>query len=102
MPACLAASMIVIPLGTLICAPSIVTVTVSSGMHFRESVRRLPRPLDVGVELPAEFLDTAHDGSGAGVAEHADGLAGHALREVEQELEVGLLALPGQDPLQHA
>src|SRR3990170_4950362 len=64
--------------------------------------RRLPRALDIRFELLPELLDSAHDRSGAGIAQDADRLAGHVVGEVEQQLEVLLLTLPRQDPLQNA
>src|SRR4051812_42350050 len=71
-----------------------------SSIKSHPGQRRLARAGDVGLELGAELLDSAHDRSGAGVAQHADRLAGHVLGEVEQELEVFLLALPGENPLE--
>src|SRR5687767_7821183 len=112
MPACLAASMIGVPFGTATCMPSIVTVTNScSGIRFLSSSlmlgpasrgrqRRLARAGDVGLELGAELLDAAHHRRGAGVAQHADRLAGHVFREVQQQLEVLLPALARQNPLE--
>ena len=57
---------------------------------------------DIRLELAAELLDPAYDRRGAGIAEHADRLARHVLGQVEQQLEVFLLPLPRQDPLQDA
>src|SRR6185436_13382613 len=60
----------------------------------------LSRTLDVRLELVAELLNAAHNGGRTGVAKYADGLAGHVIREIKQQLEVLLLALPGQNPFQ--
>src|SRR5581483_9052129 len=102
MPACLAASMMVVPRGTVTVAPSMVRVTRSWVMAgpLRPGQRGPPGPREVGLELAAELLDPAHHRRGAGVAQHADGLAGHVLREVEEEVEIAGLALAAEDPLQ--
>src|SRR6187397_3130011 len=100
MPACLAASMMVVPLGTLTGAPSMVTFTSSSVIRLHRRHCRLARALNVGLELVTELLNSAHDRGGAGVAQHADGFASHVVGEIEQQLEVFLLPLPRQDSLQ--
>src|ERR687897_1093736 len=56
--------------------------------------------LNVRLELVPELLDTADDWSGAGIAQHTDRLARHVVRQIEQQLEVLLLALTGEDPLE--
>src|SRR4029078_5983485 len=110
MPACLAASMMVVPFGTAIRVPSIVTVTVSWVISDGSLVvyfssyrnqRRLPRLGDVRFELRAEFLDPAHHRGRARVAQDADGLPGHLLRQVEQKIQILFLPLPRQDPLEN-
>src|SRR5512138_3384997 len=97
MPACLAASMMVVPLGTATGVPSMVRLT-SSLIGSRH--RRRAAPVDVGLELPAELRDAADDRGGAGVGKDADGLAGHVVGEVEEEVQVLHLPFAGQDPLQ--
>src|SRR3982751_3366918 len=102
MPACFAASMMVVPLGTLTGEPSIVTVTNSSAITVvsHRCHCRLSGALNVRFEFVAELLNAAHDGCCAGVAQHTDCLAGHVIREVQQELEMFLLSFPCQDALQ--
>src|SRR5689334_6043602 len=103
MPACLAASMIVVPLGTLSVMPSIVTLTRSSAIRSSSdgSHGRLTRTGHIGFEFGSELLDPADHRRGARVAQHTDGRAGHVLRQVEQQLKVFLLALPRQDALEN-
>src|SRR3954467_6678329 len=59
------------------------------------------RTLDIRLELVAELLDPAHDRRGAGIAQNADGLAGHVVGQIQQELEMLLLSLPRQNPLEN-
>src|SRR6476646_6682398 len=110
MPACLAASMMVMPLGTLTRAPSMVTLTSSSAIAIGRGIKcrtshccqsGLASALDVRLELLAELLNSAHDRRRAGVAEDADRLAGHVVRQIEQQLEMFLFTLAGQNPLQN-
>src|SRR5918999_225060 len=113
-PAIFAASMMVVPFGTLTGAPSMITLTNSSGIKLllpcsssqsrKHGSNRghggLARALDVRLELVPKLLDPAHNRRGAGVAQHADRLAGHVIRQIQQELEMLLLALPCQNALQ--
>src|SRR3989454_4583938 len=44
--------------------------------------------------------DPGNDGCGARVAQHANRLPGHVVRQVEQQVEVRHLPLPREDPLE--
>src|SRR5258705_8496555 len=89
--------MMVVPLGTLTGVPSMVRLTRSliGSRH-----RRRATPGEIGLEFPAELLDAADHRGGAGVGEDTDGLAGHVLGEVEQEIQVLRLPLTREDALQ--
>src|SRR5262245_22461292 len=100
--------MIIVPRGTAICMPSIVTVTRSSAIQLTDArgwysdgyKRRLLRLRDVGFELRAELLNPAHHRRGAGVAQNANCLARHVLREIEEKIEILGLSHPCQNPLE--
>src|SRR5437879_4518016 len=98
-----------VPFGTLTGTPSIVRFTSSSSITLPSSPvplrrschhHRLAPPREVILELASELLDPGDDGRGARVRQHADRLAGHVLREVEQQIQVGRLALSGEDALE--
>src|SRR5678815_3731724 len=91
-----------VPAGTPTVIPSMVTLTSACSGMLDRLKRRRARPAQVRIELGAEFLDAAHHRGRARVAQHADGLARHLLGQVEQEVEVARLALPGDDALEHA
>src|SRR5450755_2331944 len=93
--------MIIVPLATWTGTPSMVTDTISSLMPSHSHRGRRVRRVEVTVEVRAEFLDPAHDRRRAGVAEHADGLAGHVLRQVEQQVEIRFLSFAGEHPLEN-
>src|SRR5690348_9363472 len=71
---------------------------------------RLPRGVDNAAatvvdhvfELVAEVLEEALHRPRGGVAERADGVALDAARDVDQQLQVVLVALPRHDPADHA
>ena len=76
-----------------------------SGPHRRggratDGHRGRPLARDERLELVPELLQPADDRCGARVAEHADRLAGHVLRQVEQRVEVLERALTGDDALE--
>src|SRR2546425_13309879 len=91
-----------VPGGTLTGVPSIVRLTTPSAIGRPPSRHHhgAPPARDVVLERALEALDAAHHGRRAGVREHADRLARHVLRQVEQEIQVGRLALPREDPLE--
>src|SRR5439155_7940257 len=95
-----------VPFGTLSGTSSMVRLMSSSGITspspFPASGHHdgLLASRDVILELVAELLDPRHDGRGAGVAQHANRLPGHVVRQVEQQIEVGHLPLPHEDPLE--
>src|SRR5207249_1021078 len=61
----------------------------------------LPAPRDIVFEFLLELLDSGHDWGGAGIRQHTDRLTGHVVGEVEQQIQVGRLPLPRQDPLEN-
>src|SRR5438034_8849647 len=106
MPAAFAASRIIVPEGTVTCRPSIVSVTeavvVGAVIGADPSLAALARDdfqswsghrcwyedrgaplLDQRLEVAAELVDARRDRRRAGVAEHADGLAGHLLADIQ-------------------
>src|SRR6266702_3322429 len=98
-----------VPLGTLIGRSSIVRVTRSSAItlpasrspHPGCSCHQRPAPAgDVVLELIPELLDPRDHRCRARVREHADRLAGHVLRQIEQQVEVLRLALARENALE--
>src|SRR6266545_620979 len=71
---------------------------LATSSHGFQRMRR--GPAQTRIELRPELLDPAHDRRGAAVAQHADGLPGHLVGEVEQEIEILGLSLAAEDPLQ--
>src|ERR671916_2137851 len=95
-PASFAASRMLVPAGTVTWRPSTVRLTAGAAAgavmpsvsRDRGGAHRAPPLGDVRLELVAELLDPAHDRRRARVAQHADGLARHVLRELEERVEV--------------
>src|SRR5215212_754365 len=98
-----------VPAGTVTWRPSTVRLTVgaaaagavipSPASRGRGRAHGAPPLGDVRLELVPELLDPAHDRGRAGVAQHADRLPRHVLRELEERVEVFHRAVAGLDPL---
>jgi len=80
----------------------------SHDLQGRDGVRHHPslriRPLDVVLELPAEFLDRVLDRPGGAVGEPADRRAGHHAHRVAdlgEQVEIPQASLAGLDPFEH-
>src|SRR5206468_12807884 len=86
-----------VPAGTVTGAPSMVRFTSCSGITLPPSP--VPRPVEICLKFSSELLDPAHDRSRARVGQHADSLARHVLRQVEQQVEILGLSLPRQNAL---
>src|SRR5512134_3941652 len=88
--------------------PSTSMLTSSSLMVLFGSGRGLPRlddaaaVLDVVLELVPEMTDEALHRPRRGVAERADGVALDLVGDVDEHVDVGLLALPREDPPERA
>src|ERR1051326_2213709 len=85
-----------VPGATATRGPAIVGVMSRAGTGHHRSLL----PPETGLELAAEFLDAADDGRGAGVRQHADRLARHVLRQIEQQVESLRLPLPRENSLE--
>src|ERR1035437_2167025 len=55
-----------------------------------------------GLELMPELLQSTHHWSRARIAQHADRLAGHVLRHLEQRVEIFVGAVAGDDAIEDA
>src|SRR5882762_8026110 len=90
-----------VPGGTETGAPSIVRLIMPSAISRLPSADhyRLALACEIGFEFASEFLDPTYDRCGARIREHADRLARHVFREVQEQIEVLGLALPREDPL---
>src|SRR5512138_3463040 len=77
-------------------------ISSSSGRVVELLDDAAPAVVDHVLELVAEVLEEALHRPRGGVAERADGVALDAARDVDQQLQVVPVALPGHDPADHA
>src|SRR5690606_23037527 len=100
MPACSAASMMRVPLGTVTSMPLIRQVTVSvcsfAIVSHRERAGRYFAPAARYVFV-AELRDRARDRRRARIAQHRDRPARHAAADLEQRVEIFHRPLTGLD-----